>query len=389
MYPTTNYEVPILASDRTAGHDAIVPMPALPDGILPLTSPSISESHAGESGHSHMHSPSTAIIGTQTVPPQPRISVPSLSVPASTRVQDSPQRLAARNSRTSQAGNKQIRGKYDPQVWESHKEKIRHLYLEQDKPLREVIQTMAQAYNFHATEKMFKMRIKQWGFIKNNTRRDVAQMLRARFVREAMGKRSEFKRNGRAVNIDNYLWRKGLTEYDVVDLESPVEEALRIVRCRTPPDPECLALPDMLKRQEGYVLAVRRALMFWATDPREKDKGYWLTKTYTYIKDLKDAQGLVQEGDTGRAIQTLQTVLQTTLRDIDQVDSAGGLWLLLVPATWAHAPIITTPLFKYVVASSVVHFEPPDVANLNARSLDTLPLPDSSKATRVIQWFPP
>lgn len=250
-----------------------------------------------------------------------------------------------------QADTKRRRGQYDPQVWEDHKESIRRLYIEQGKPLREVVEAMARTHGFHATEKMFKIRIKQWGFGKNNTRRDVSQMLKARFVREAMGKRSEFIRNGKTVDIDDYLRRKGLTEYDVVDLESSpvsVEDALRIVRCRTPPEPERLSLPERLRQQEGWVLAIRRALMFWASDPREHDQDYWVTRDYSFIKDLKDAQALAQQGDTGQAIVALQGVLQTKLRSIDQVDSAGGLWLLLIPATWANTPIIATTLFKYV-----------------------------------------
>lgn len=255
--------------------------------------------------------------------------------------------------RQPQADNRRRRGQYDPQVWEDHKDEIRHLYLEQGKPLREVIEAMAKTHNFRATEKMFKIRIKHWGFSKNNTRRDVAQMLKARFAREAAGKRSQFVRNGRTVDIDDYLRRKGLTEYDVVDLDissgaADRPDALRMVRCRTPPGPECLALPDRLRQQEGYVLALRRALMFWAADPREQDRGYWVTKNYTYIKDLRQALVQAQTGQTGKAIETLQAVLQTKLKDVDQLDCVGAVWLLLVPATWAHVPVITTTLFKYV-----------------------------------------
>ncbi|ROW04866.1 hypothetical protein VMCG_04885 [Cytospora schulzeri] len=272
-------------------------------------------------------------------------------------------RLVDANGRPTQVDNRRRRGQYDPRVWEDHKDKIRHLYLDQGKPLKEVIETMARAYNFHATEKMFKIRLKHWGFSKNNTRKDVAQMLKTRFVREAMGKRSEFIRNGRTIDIDDYLRRKGLTEYDVVDLDSSAEDALRMVRCRTPPAPENITLPERLRHQEGYVLAVRRALQFWASDPREQDRSYWVTKNYTYIKDLRDALVQAQAGRTGQAIETLQAVLQTKLRDIDQLDSVGFVWLLLVPVTWAHVPIITTTLFKYGTLLLARLVELPDDAN--------------------------
>ncbi|KAH6657901.1 Clr5 domain-containing protein [Truncatella angustata] len=56
--------------------------------------------------------------------------------------------------------------------WNLHKEIIRELYWEDDKPLREVMQMMEKNYNFHATAKMYKYRIRQWGFRKNLTTRD-------------------------------------------------------------------------------------------------------------------------------------------------------------------------------------------------------------------------
>lgn len=340
---------PYVVFERAAGSHVTAAIPLPRDDVLPLTSspPSGSDTSGPRS-----------LAGLQPVSPaitESRASPPHHSVATSPQVlvlQSGP--VDAKKPRPFQVDNRRRRGQYDPQVWEGHKERIRQLYIDQAKPLREVIDTMAKTHNFHATEKMFKIRIKHWGFSKNNTRKDVAQMLKTRFVREAMGKRSQFIRNGRTVDIDDYLRRKGLTEYDVVDLESPVQEALRMVRCRTPPGPEHLALPDRLRLQEGYVLAVRRALQFFASDPREQDRSYWVTKNYTYIKDLRDALVQAQTGSTGQAIETLQAVLQTKLRDIDQLDSVGCVWLLLVPVTWAHVPVITTTLFKYLAASGVI-----------------------------------
>lgn len=336
---------PCVEFERAAGSHVTVRIPTLRGDVLPLTSPTPPGNNTGEPSLASMQSVPSAVMETRASPPHP-------SVAASPQVLVLESRLAEAKSRPFRADNRRRRGQYDPQVWEDHKEKIRHLYIEQAKPLREVIETMAKTHNFHATEKMFKIRIKHWGFSKNNTRKDVAQMLKTRFVREAMGKRSQFIRNGKTVDIDDYLRRKGLTEYDVVDLDSPIQDALRMVRCRTPPDPEHLALPDRLRMQEGYVLAVRRALLFFANDPKEQDRSYWVTKNYTYIKDLRDALVQAQTGNTGRAIETLQAVLQTKLRDIDQLDSVGCVWLLLVPVTWSHVPVITTTLFKYVAPAA-------------------------------------
>lgn len=345
--PFIEYQLPPCVEFETAagGHET-VPLPFLGGDTVPFISPPPLASNSGEPGTTNLQYVSPLMMESWTSAPQSFLA-------------NSPQVLVLRpgmptaSGRPVQGDNRRRRGQYDSKVWEDHKDKIRQLYLEQSKPLREVIETMASTYNFHATEKMYKIRIKHWGFAKNNTRKDVGRMLKARFVREAMGKRSEFIRNGRAVDIDDYLRRKGLTEYDVVDLDGPAEDALRAVRCRTPPGPERLALPERLRHQEGYVLAMRRALQFWASDPREQDRGYWVTKNYTYIKDLRQAMVQTQTGETGRAIETLQAVLQTKLSDVDQLDCVGAMWLMLVPATWSHVPIITTTLFKYVTLNSL------------------------------------
>lgn len=40
-----------------------------------------------------------------------------------------------------------------------------------------------------------------------------------------------------------------------------------------------------------------------------------MANDYFFLKDLRDAESLFQEGKTGRAVETLQTVLQMKLRD--------------------------------------------------------------------------
>ncbi|KAH8686706.1 hypothetical protein BGZ61DRAFT_533401 [Ilyonectria robusta] len=54
--------------------------------------------------------------------------------------------------------------------WEAIKETTRVHYIEQRLPLTNVIKILEEApYNFHATERMFKTRLKRWGFEKNMT----------------------------------------------------------------------------------------------------------------------------------------------------------------------------------------------------------------------------
>ncbi|KAK9417632.1 putative Clr5 domain-containing protein [Seiridium unicorne] len=50
--------------------------------------------------------------------------------------------------------------------WEPHKEKISSLYWDEDRPLKEVAEIMRRDHGFHATEKMYKARLKKWGLTK-------------------------------------------------------------------------------------------------------------------------------------------------------------------------------------------------------------------------------
>lgn len=50
-----------------------------------------------------------------------------------------------------QAGARPSREQVPVEAWEAVKGTIRHLYLEERKPLKEVIQVMAEQHNFQAT----------------------------------------------------------------------------------------------------------------------------------------------------------------------------------------------------------------------------------------------
>ncbi|KAH8894332.1 hypothetical protein GQ53DRAFT_92931 [Thozetella sp. PMI_491] len=55
-------------------------------------------------------------------------------------------------------------------VWEGHKEEIRRLYIEERVSVKDLVVIMSTK-GLVATEKMYKDRIRQWGFVKYNTRR--------------------------------------------------------------------------------------------------------------------------------------------------------------------------------------------------------------------------
>lgn len=111
---------------------------------------------------------------------------------------------------------------------------------------------------------MYKTRFSQWGFAKNNTVDEIKKLLAMKYERDARGKVTEFIRNGKPVNLRTYLKRKGITEYDLLDLASPAELPPH-VRCRTPtpppPGPTYLRPPDRLHAQELLVGNINRVFL--------------------------------------------------------------------------------------------------------------------------------
>ncbi|KKY30981.1 hypothetical protein UCDDA912_g09073 [Diaporthe ampelina] len=58
---------------------------------------------------------------------------------------------------------------------------VKRLYIDEGKKLREVMDTMARDYNFVASSKMYKVRMKQWGYSKNirTTPEDVGSLMKS------------------------------------------------------------------------------------------------------------------------------------------------------------------------------------------------------------------
>ncbi|KAH8888798.1 hypothetical protein GQ53DRAFT_748703 [Thozetella sp. PMI_491] len=125
------------------------------------------------------------------------------------------------------------RGYHPPDVWDSHKEIIRRLYLDERRPLKDVVQIMEDTYGFRATPKMYKTKFTTWGFAKNNTEKEAKQILYHKLMRDAQGKRSVFSRHGKQIDLQRYLRRKGVTEMDLVDFDADGTLPPH-VRCWTP-----------------------------------------------------------------------------------------------------------------------------------------------------------
>ncbi|KAI1434806.1 Clr5 domain-containing protein [Xylaria sp. CBS 124048] len=57
-----------------------------------------------------------------------------------------------------------------PEDWDAHQETIRRLYLDEKRPLKDVVVIMETEYGFRATAKMYKTRLAKWKMLKNRPR---------------------------------------------------------------------------------------------------------------------------------------------------------------------------------------------------------------------------
>ncbi|KAI1875185.1 hypothetical protein JX265_004243 [Neoarthrinium moseri] len=64
-----------------------------------------------------------------------------------------------------------------PEDWEANKETISRLWWDDDHSLKEVQDIMSQEHDFHATDKMYKSRLKSWGLVKNLKSSDAKQIM--------------------------------------------------------------------------------------------------------------------------------------------------------------------------------------------------------------------
>ncbi|GKT66821.1 hypothetical protein ColTof4_04311 [Colletotrichum tofieldiae] len=258
-------------------------------------------------------------------------------------------------------GSRPSREQVPAEAWESFKLTIRHLYLEERRPLKEVMQIMTDQYGFQATPKMYKTRFSQWGFVKNNTEDEVKRLLSMKFQRDAEGKVSEFVRNGRVVNLGTYLKRKGVTEYDLVDFETPAQLP-SYVRCRTPtppPAPGYLRSPDLIRAQETIVGNMRKAFLHCRQFEVETDRQVGWTSIMLWgagSSDMfADANKKFEMGEHDAGGHLLMRAFKRLEMDLKQL-SPQGIKELLLGMVHRDAGMMTA-LCKYLAAYSTTNFE--------------------------------
>ncbi|CAI4212908.1 unnamed protein product [Parascedosporium putredinis] len=262
--------------------------------------------------------------------------------------------------RPSQQGSRPSREQVPAEAWESMKTIIRQLYLEERKPLKEVIQVMADRHGFQATPKMYKTRFSQWGFVKNNTEDEVKKLLSMKFQRDAEGKVSEFVRNGRVINLGTYLKRKGVTEYDLVDFETPADLPT-YVRCRTPtppPAPGYLRSPDLLRAQETVVGNMRKAFLHCRQSELDTKTtvGWSMVMVWGSSSSelLYEANKRVEAGDAGQGEDLIEAFKQLEV-DLQKLSPQGIKEVLL--GMVHRDPGMMTALSKYLAAYSATNYE--------------------------------
>ncbi|KAH6603285.1 clr5 domain-containing [Trichoderma cornu-damae] len=258
----------------------------------------------------------------------------------------------------AQAGTRPSREQVPAEAWEQYKSTIRTLYLEERKPLKEVMSIMSEKYGFQATPKMYKTRFSQWGFVKNNTEEEVKRLLSMKFQRDAEGKVSEFVRNGRVVNLGTYLKRKGVTEYDLVDFELPADLPAHI-RCRTPTPPPALRSPDLLRAQELVVGNMRKAFLHCRQFEMETETQIGWPSTMVWgagsSELLLEANFYFEARDADQGGDYLMRAFKQLEVDLRKLSPQGIMELILGMIN--RDPGMMTALCKYLAAYSTTNLE--------------------------------
>ncbi|KAI0139619.1 hypothetical protein F4776DRAFT_597132 [Hypoxylon sp. NC0597] len=254
---------------------------------------------------------------------------------------------------SSQTGEAHPSQQHSAQVWESHKEEIRRLYLDENRPLKEVMAIMRQK-GFRATVRMYKSRFDKWGFSKNNSKKDVIAMLQVQRQRNAVGKRTTFRRNGKEVAIDAYLKRKGISQYDLVE-PGMAEKLPENLRCLTPPpeSPKALHAPGNLSLQELILQCARDLAWNWYCPPDTPlvacAAHYRGDEVRCAITDITNADWLFSVGHYERGGAMCEQGFKS-LHMIFKKPSIYGLLHLLITVLDASNKGIVKEVWRYLAA---------------------------------------
>ncbi|KAH7142866.1 Clr5 domain-containing protein [Dactylonectria estremocensis] len=123
------------------------------------------------------------------------------------------------------------------QAWARLRPHITRLYLDEARPLKEVVETMRIRHDFDATPRMYKHRLQKWGLDKKYKEKEVIQMLLLKQQRSVAGKQSIFLRRGRKVDweqVEKYLRRRPDLETKIKSGMLKMSGSNADITCRSP-----------------------------------------------------------------------------------------------------------------------------------------------------------
>ncbi|KAI1375641.1 hypothetical protein F4677DRAFT_112885 [Hypoxylon crocopeplum] len=261
--------------------------------------------------------------------------------------------IAAQSEEQAQGSKTSTRHHLQPEVWERYREEIHELYIGQNMSLNELMEVMRDK-GFQATPRMYKAKFAQWGFVKNNKRKDVAMMLRLQRQRGAVGKPTTFHRHGRSVDIETYMKRKGISSSDLV---GPVADANlpEYLRALTPPpvEPQHMTLPSHLHAQEVLVSCFKDLTLSWRdsivspTSFEVDFNGYFDGELCEATRDFSRACWFFSRGHNSHGALLSQRAF-SSLHLLIKTPSALGLFDLLIASVMSPDYGLAKELWKYL-----------------------------------------
>ncbi len=216
---------------------------------------------------------------------------------------------------------------------------------------------------------MYKSKFEQWGFVKNNRRKDVAMMLRLQRQRDAVGKPTTFQRHGRTVDIHNYIRRKGVSGRELAELADEVADLPEYVRCLTPPPPpgpRHMTLPDHLQAQDILVSCFRDLTLGWRdsiVSPESFEQefnAYFDAELCEATRDFSRACWFFSKGYTAHGALLSQRAF-STLHLLVTKPSALGLFDLLIASVIEPDHGLARELWNYLAAYSKAKLGPTSI----------------------------
>ncbi|KIL83693.1 hypothetical protein FAVG1_13086 [Fusarium avenaceum] len=100
---------------------------------------------------------------------------------------------------TSTKSFRKKREKFSDSVWHQHKKTIKRLYMDDNHTLEETMAIMIETYQFNATMRMYKERLRGWGYRKNLKKTDVKNIVQK--INERAGRETEVLMGGGKIEM--------------------------------------------------------------------------------------------------------------------------------------------------------------------------------------------